>query len=412
MDSPYQLQHYNAHTDRVTVVGSSSSILLQPNSSLLPSIIGSDTESRALLSSSRASQYERFGSVSPYSESISSSPLSFYTANTSPSCSPALLWHSVKPELYAWSFGSTSHQEGLIRTSPFSTSSSPLSFMTANTSMSFLSARQAATSPTSMSSRVSSPYSVTSVNSYKSRKTVLYRRRAHPIPALVSRPATPEYVVSLEVLTWEVRFLCTSLLPDMETRLEPAGMLLLESLDLQDVTDPTSSRAKDEFRYCSEVFIVLTREVILKDAVGARELKGPCKLLLEAFGDILSKSKSFFSSNLNAMGLQSLSVAVELIRFTSVLRALCDVMDAFEVLYSTFGFLRSSYPDVMQAVLDAIRPPSVDGRDIREHGRQVLHKISISAGLTMDQYRKELSQKLSQTQAQLESFPKQFGLSD
>jgi hypothetical protein len=67
----------------------------------------------------------------------------------------------------------------------------------------------------------------------------------------------------------------------METRLEPAGMLLLESLDLQDVTDPTSSRAKDEFRYCSEVFIVLTREVILKDAVGARELKGPCKLLLE-----------------------------------------------------------------------------------------------------------------------------------
>lgn len=30
----------------------------------------------------------------------------------------------------------------------------------------------------------------------------------------------------------------------------------------------------------------------------------------------------------------------------------------------------------------------------------------------MDQYRKALSQKLSQTQAQLESFPKQFGLSD
>jgi hypothetical protein len=198
MDSSYQLQHYNTHTDRVTVVGPSSSMRLQPNSSLLPSIIGSDTESIALLSNSRASQYERFGSISPFSESISSSPLSFYTANTSPSSSPALLWNSVKPELYAWSFG-TSHQEGLIRTSPFSTSSSPLSFMTANTSMSFLSARQAATSPTSMSSRVSSPYSVTSVNSYKSRKTVLYRRRAHPIPALVSRPATPEHVVSLDV---------------------------------------------------------------------------------------------------------------------------------------------------------------------------------------------------------------------
>jgi hypothetical protein len=118
----------------------------------------------------------------------------------------------------------------------------------------------------------------------------------------------------------------------METRLEPAGMLLLESLDLQDATDPISTRSNEEFRYCSEVFIVLTREVILKDAVGTRELKGPCKLLLEAFGDILSKSKSFFSSNLNAMGLQSLSVAVEYIRFASVLRTLCSVIDAFEVL--------------------------------------------------------------------------------
>jgi hypothetical protein len=66
----------------------------------------------------------------------------------------------------------------------------------------------------------------------------------------------------------------------------------------------------------------------------------------------------------------------------------------------------------MQAVLDAIRPPSVDGGDIRGHGRQVLQKISISAGLTMDQYRKVLSQKLSRAKAQLESYPKQFGLSD
>lgn len=180
----------------------------------------------------------------------------------------------------------------------------------------------------------------------------------------------------------------------METRLEPAGILLLESLDVQDVNDPISTRAKEEFRYCSEVFIVLTREVIFKDAVGVRELKSPCKLLLEAFGDILSKSRGFFSSNLNTMGLQSLEAAVGLIRFTIMLRALCEVMDAFE------------------AVLDAIRPPSVDGGDIRGHGRQVLQKISISAGLTMDQYRKVLSQKLSRAKAQLESYPKQFGLSD
>lgn len=67
----------------------------------------------------------------------------------------------------------------------------------------------------------------------------------------------------------------------METRLEPAGMLLLESLDLKGVTDPIYTRAKEEFRYCSEVFIVLTRAVILKNATGTRDMKGPCKLLLE-----------------------------------------------------------------------------------------------------------------------------------
>jgi len=181
----------------------------------------------------------------------------------------------------------------------------------------------------------------------------------------------------------------------METRLEPAGMLLLQSLDLQrDLTQPVSVRAKEEFRYCSEVFIVLTREVLVKGAAGTRELNGPCKLLLEAFGDILSKSKSFFSSNLNALGLQSLVVAVELIRLTCVLRSLCSVMDAFEV------------------VLNAISPPPVGDEDIRGDGLRVLHKISVSTGLTMGQYRKVLGQVLTQTQVQLESFPEQFGLSD
>lgn len=68
----------------------------------------------------------------------------------------------------------------------------------------------------------------------------------------------------------------------MEPRLEPAGMLLLQSLDSQgDPSHPVSVQAKEEFRYCSEVFIVLTREVLLKNAVDTEELKGPCKLLLE-----------------------------------------------------------------------------------------------------------------------------------
>jgi hypothetical protein len=67
----------------------------------------------------------------------------------------------------------------------------------------------------------------------------------------------------------------------MEPRLEPAGLVLLQSLDLQgDLTRPVSALMKEEFRYCSEVFIVLTREVLLNNAVGMRELKGPCKDLL------------------------------------------------------------------------------------------------------------------------------------
>jgi len=209
----------------------------------------------------------------------------------------------------------------------------------------------------------------------------------------VASPVSPEYVVSLDVLTWEVQYLCTALLPHMEPRLEPAGLTLLQSLDLQgDLAHPVSALVKEELRYCSEVFIVLTREVLLHDAVGMRELKGPYKLLLEAFSDILSRPNNF--SYLNAMGLQSLAVAVELIRITCVLRSLSSVLDAFK------------------GVLNAIRPPDVGDGDIRGHARQVLHEISTSTGLTMDQYRKVLSQKLMQTQAQLESFPQQFGLSD
>ena len=68
----------------------------------------------------------------------------------------------------------------------------------------------------------------------------------------------------------------------MEPRLEPAGLVLLQSLDLQgDLSHPVSALTKEEFRYCSELFIVLTREVLLNNAVGMRELEDPCKLMLE-----------------------------------------------------------------------------------------------------------------------------------
>ncbi|KAH8987273.1 hypothetical protein EDB92DRAFT_1876140 [Lactarius akahatsu] len=396
MDSTHQLQHNDAHTGRVDVVEPSSSVLSQPRRHLLlaaPSITGSDTEPHTLLSNTRASG-------------------SFYTVNTSPPYSPALqtlklinshtghtdgvtghsgsrlsqpkrhLWYSVissESEVYAWSSNTrvgTPQHEGSMRATPFSTNSSPLSFYAANTSVSYSSARQATTPATTVSSRMSSTYSVTSINSYKSRKNVLYPRRPQPVLVTVP-PVTSEYVVSPEV-----------------TRLVPAGMMLLRSLGLQEnIAHRVSVQTNEEFRYCSEFFIVLTREVLLKDAVGTRDLKGPCKLLLEAFRDILFKSKGFFSlttSNLNVMGLQALAVVVGLIRFTCVLRALCYVMDAFE------------------GALNVIEPPDVGDRDSRGHGREVLQKISISTGLTMDQYRKVLSQKLTQTQAQLNSFPQQI----
>ena len=91
----------------------------------------------------------------------------------------------------------------------------------------------------------------------------------------------------------------------METRLEPTGMLLLESLDLQDLTYPIYTRAKEEFRYCSEVFIVLTREVIIKDATGMKELEGPCKLLLEYASSRLLLSGSSSSLELSKISYPS-----------------------------------------------------------------------------------------------------------
>jgi hypothetical protein len=148
-------------------------------------------------------------------------------------------------------------------------------------------------------------YSVISVNSYKSRKNVLYPRRMHPPPATLS-PATmlpvPEcpgvasldpdvrflpsvicqssqvpLLVSTQMVAWEVRYLCVDLLPHSETRLLPAGRVLLGTLGEE--TDISSQRKSDETRYCSELFIMLAREILLKDAIGVEELEGPCRIL-------------------------------------------------------------------------------------------------------------------------------------
>ncbi|KAH9044945.1 hypothetical protein EDB83DRAFT_2406282 [Lactarius deliciosus] len=150
---------------------------------------------------------------------------------------------------------------------------------------------------------------------------------------------------------------------------------------------------QDDGLRCSEFFIVLTHEVFLKGAVGAKELEGPCELLHETFRDILFKSGAFIpqsSSNSNAIVLRALPAeAQNFERFTRVLSALCSVMDAFE------------------GALKMAKPPATNDEALRERHRQVLLKFSIFKGITMGQYRKELGQKLFQTQARLSIFSRQ-----
>ncbi|KAH9038431.1 hypothetical protein EDB84DRAFT_1092928 [Lactarius hengduanensis] len=149
------------------------------------------------------------------------------------------------------------------------------SYYTANTSpLSSLTTNSAST----LSSVTSFPYSVTSIRSQKSRKNVLYPRRVRPLPVAV--PLGHSASVSPDALIWQVRFLCTTLLPYAETRLVPAGKVLLQSLGLHgDFSQRVPIRTDEETRCCFELFIALTHEVLLKDAVSAGELEGPCKLL-------------------------------------------------------------------------------------------------------------------------------------
>ena len=79
------------------------------------------------------------------------------------------------------------------------------------------------------------------------------------------------------MLTWEVRYRCANLLPRSETRLSPAGTVLLRSSGQE--RDLGAQRKNEEIRHCSVLFIMLTREIVLKDAIGIEELEGPCRLL-------------------------------------------------------------------------------------------------------------------------------------
>ncbi|KAH9007336.1 hypothetical protein EDB86DRAFT_81050 [Lactarius hatsudake] len=209
--------------------------------------------------------------------------------------------------------------------------SSLQSFYTTNTSLSQSSTTQTMDRNSTASSILSFSYSVTSINSYKSRKNVLYPRRAHPPPATVPQ----EYIISPNDLIWEVRHLCATLLPHAETRLVPAATVLLRRLPVGPQGDLSQGLINDDSLRCSEFFLVLTREVFLRGAAGAKELEGPCQLLHETFRDILFESRAFVPrsiSNFNTIGLRApLAEAEDFERVIYVFRALCSVMDAFEV---------------------------------------------------------------------------------
>ncbi|KAI9435447.1 hypothetical protein H4582DRAFT_649233 [Lactarius indigo] len=131
----------------------------------------------------------------------------------------------------------------------------------------------------SLSSNMSFPYSVTSINSRKSHKNVLYPRRAHPLPDTVS---SEHFSISTYDLFWQVRCLCTTWLPHGEDCFMPTGSVLLQSLGLRgDFSEsvPVRVQADEETRCCAELFMVLVHEVLLRDVVSAGVLKDPCKLL-------------------------------------------------------------------------------------------------------------------------------------
>ncbi|KAI9461888.1 hypothetical protein BJY52DRAFT_1355855 [Lactarius psammicola] len=138
-------------------------------------------------------------------------------------------------------------------------------------------------SPSSIDSSLRTFYTADSSPSHssacqQSRTNVLYPSRVHPPPISVF----PDSIIALDIPIWDVEYLCTDLLPATEIRLMPAGRVLLRALGLKGDSPQRASKWTDEeFRYCSRLFIVLTREILLKDVAGAKELEGPCNLLHE-----------------------------------------------------------------------------------------------------------------------------------
>jgi len=176
-------------------------------------------------------------------------------------------------------------------------------------------------------------------------------------------------------------------LPNTETRLVPAGKVLLKSLGLLGKFSQLAPAQTDEAtRCCSELFITLTHEVHLKHAVGAEELEIPFKLLHTNFKDILTKSGIFSSLKTPRWPTDG---ALTLQRLSNVSVALLSILGAFERALSTIN-------------------PTTDGRH-GEHYRLALLELSTPTGLTTETFRTKLNQYLAQTQAQLNSLGQSVG---
>lgn len=180
----------------------------------------------------------------------------------------------------------------------------------------------------------------------------------------------------------------------------PAGKVLLQSWGVNEYLSKGVPFRTDseETRCCAELFIALVHEILLNDAVSAVELGGPCKVLHATFKDILSKSGFFSSSKTpksNETGLKAPTAGALVLRqFSSVLLTLFSVLNTFEGALNTIK----------------VKPATAKGGALRVYDRTALQELSVSTGLTMEQYRKKLDQNLAQTQAQLNSLGQPEGL--
>ncbi|KAH9177224.1 hypothetical protein EDB89DRAFT_1935041 [Lactarius sanguifluus] len=213
-------------------------------------------------------------------------------------------------------------------------------YYSADLSPSHPTTNSASTRSSNISDPYSPAYSVRSVNSCKSHKNVLYRRRVHPLPVPVSLGHFSS--IPPEDLIWQVRRLYTTSLQHTGTGLVSSGRVLLRSAGLHgDLSQPVPIWIDEEIRCCAELFIALTREVLLKDAIGVDALEGPCELLHSTFRNTLFESEDFDTptiSNPNEKGTRRAPRANTQgpERVTSLLRALLSVMDDFEVLVHTW----------------------------------------------------------------------------